>query len=156
MMNPKFMEVALKEARQGMEKNEGGPFGAVIVKNNRVMAKAHNQVILSNDPTAHAEILAIRKAAKKLGRFNLSDCEIYSTCEPCPMCLAAIHWAKMKKLYFGCTRRDAAKIGFDDSYIYQVIRGTGAKKQVVRIQMARQECLRLFRIWEKKPDKVRY
>jgi guanine deaminase len=156
MMNPKFMEVALKEARQGMEKNEGGPFGAVIVKNSIVIAKAHNQVILTNDPTAHAEILAIRKAAKKLGRFNLSDCEIYSTCEPCPMCLAAIHWAKMKKFYFGCTGKDAARIGFDDRTIYQVIRGTAAKKHLVMKQMHRQECLHLFKIWEKKPDKVRY
>jgi guanine deaminase len=155
-MNPKFMAAALREAQQGMKKNEGGPFGAIIAKSGRVIAKAHNRVILTNDPTAHAEMLAIRKASQKLGRFNLSDCEMYSTCEPCPMCLAAIHWAKMKKLYFGCTRKDAARIGFDDAFIYQVIRGTAAKRQVVLKQMHRQECLHLFDIWEKKPDKVRY
>ncbi len=150
------MDVALREAQSGMNKNEGGPFGAVIVKNGKMIAKAHNQVILTNDPTAHAEILAIRKATKKLGRFSLSDCEIYSTCEPCPMCLAAIHWAKMKRLFFGCTRKDAAKIGFDDSYIYQVIRGTAGQKQVAMKQMARQKCIPLFRNWEAKVDKVPY
>jgi guanine deaminase len=151
-----FMNMAIKEAFRGMNRNEGGPFGAVIVQKGRVLAKAHNRVISSHDPTAHAEILAIRKAAKKLGRFNLSDCVIYSTCEPCPMCLSAIHWAKMKKLYFGCSRKDAARIGFDDDFIYQVIKGTAAKKQVVRIQMNREDCLRLMGLWQKKPDRVRY
>jgi len=151
-----FMALAVREALKGMNGNEGGPFGAVIVRDKKVIAKDHNKVVRTNDPTAHAEMLAIRKASQKLGRFNLSDCEMYSTCEPCPMCLAAIHWAKMKKLYFGCTRKDAARIGFDDASIYQVIRGTAAKRQVVLKQMHRQECLHLFDIWEKKPDKVRY
>jgi len=150
------MDLALSEAQKGMDKNEGGPFGAVIVKNGRMIARAHNQVILTNDPTAHAEILAIRKATKKMGRFNLSDCEIYSTCEPCPMCLAAIHWAKMKKLYYSCTRRDAARIGFDDSYIYQVIKGTALKKQVVMKQVSSKKCVPLFKRWEEKKDKVCY
>jgi len=155
-MNPKFMETALAEARQGMIHNEGGPFGAVVFKGRTVIAKAHNQVVLTNDPTAHAEILAIRKAARKLGRFNLADCEMYSTCEPCPMCLAAIHWAKMRKVYYGCSRRDAARIGFDDSYIYQVFKGKAAKKQVVLEQRGRQRCLPLFRLWADKPDKITY
>jgi len=151
-----FMDVAIKEAFRGMNRNEGGPFGAVIVQKGRVVAKAHNRVISTHDPTAHAEILAIRKAAKKLGRFNLSDCAIYSTCEPCPMCLSAIHWAKMKKLYFGCSRKDAARIGFDDDFIYQVIKGTAAREQVVRIQMNREDGLRLMGLWQKKPDRVQY
>lgn len=150
------MNMAIKEAFRGMNRNEGGPFGAVIVQKGRVMAKAHNRVISTRDPTAHAEILAIRKAAKKLGRFNLSDCAIYSTCEPCPMCLSAIHWAKMKKLYFGCSRKDAARIGFDDDFIYQVIKGTSTRKQVVRIQMNREDCLGLMSLWPKKPDRVQY
>jgi guanine deaminase len=150
------MNMAIKEAFRGMNRNEGGPFGAVIVQKGRVMAKAHNRVISAHDPTAHAEILAIRKAAKKLGRFNLSDCAIYSTCEPCPMCLSAIHWAKMKKLYFGCSRKDAARIGFDDDFIYQVIKGTAARKQVVRIQMNREDCLRLMSLWQKKSNRVQY
>ena len=95
-----FMRIALKEAEKGMEKGEGGPFGAVIVKDGEIISKAHNEVLKTNDPTAHAEMVAIRRASKKLGRFNLSDCDIYSTCEPCPMCFSAIHWAKIKKLYF--------------------------------------------------------
>lgn len=155
-MSEAFMNMAIKEAFRGMNRNEGGPFGAVIVQKGRVMAKAHNRVISAHDPTAHAEILAIRKAAKKLGRFNLSDCAIYSTCEPCPMCLSAIHWAKMKKLYFGCSRKDAARIGFDDDFIYQVIKGTAARKQVVRIQMNREDCLRLMSLWQKKSNRVQY
>jgi guanine deaminase len=151
-----FMDLALKEALRGMNRNEGGPFGAVIVQKGRVIAQACNKVISTHDPTAHAEILAIRQAAHRLGRFDLSDCAIYSTCEPCPMCLAAIHWAKMKKLYFGCSRKDAARIGFDDDFIYQVIKGTAARKQVVRIQMNREACWRVMELWLQKPDRVCY
>src|SRR5512136_691190 len=110
----KFMRMAIREAEKGMRRNEGGPFGAVIVKDGKVVARAHNRVIKTNDPTAHAEVVAIRKATAKLKRFDLSDCEIYASCEPCPMCFAAIHWAKMRTLYFGCSRKDAAAIGFDD------------------------------------------
>lgn len=150
------MQMARKEAYRGMNNNEGGPFGAIVVQDGRVIAKAHNRVIKTNDPTAHAELIAIRKASKKLGRFDLSDCEIYSTCEPCPMCLAAIHWAKMKKLYYGCTREDAANIRFDDKFIYDVIRGESKKKQVEYFQIERKECLDLFEAWQKKTDKIQY
>jgi guanine deaminase len=156
VVHDKFMNIAIKEAYNGMNKNEGGPFGAVVVQNGKVIARAHNQVIQTNDPTSHAEIVAIRKASKKLGRFDLSDCELYSVCEPCPMCFAAIHWAKIKRLYFACTRRDAARIGFDDNYIYKVIKGTATKQQVKISQMGREKCLPLFNAWGKKPDKTQY
>ncbi len=152
----KFINIAIQEAEEGMIKNSGGPFGAVIVKDGEMIASAHNEVISSNDPTAHAEVLAIRRASKKLGRFDLSDCVIYSTCEPCPMCFSAIHWAKIKTLYFGCDNRDATKIGFDDKFIYDVIRGNSNEKQVKTIQSGRKECLKLFKTWEKKEDKVQY
>lgn len=152
----KFMEQAIKEAFSGMRKDDGGPFGVVIVRNGKVVSKAHNEVIKSNDPTAHAEVLAIRRASDKLKRFDLSDCEIYSSCEPCPMCLSAIHWAKMKKMYYGCTQKDAAKIGFDDKFIYDVIKGTAKKKQVKTKQVNRKDCLKPFKEWDLKEDKVRY
>ena len=124
------MKLAKKQADLGSKKQDGGPFGAVIVQNNKIIAQAHNSVLKTNDPTAHAEINAIRMACKKLKRFDLSDCEIYSSCEPCPMCFSAIHWAKMKKLYFGCTRKDAEKIGFDDKFIWDILQGKSKQKQV--------------------------
>ena len=152
----KFMRIAFKEAFKGLKKNEGGPFGAVIVRDGKVIAKSRNEVIKTNDPTAHAEILAIRKASSKLKRFDLSDCEIYSSCEPCPMCFSAIHWAKMKKLYQGCTKEDAAKIGFDDKFIYDVIKGLSKKKQVKIKQINRKECLKPFKEWGLKQNKKQY
>jgi guanine deaminase len=132
-MNP-FMKVAFDEAEIGLKKNHGGPFGAVIVKDGKVIAKAHNEVLKTNDATAHAEITAIRIASKKLKRFDLSDCQVYSTCEPCPMCFSAMHWAKIRKLYYGCTRKDASDIGFDD----------------------RDDCLIPFRQWKLKKNKRKY
>ena len=139
-----------------MRSNEGGSFGAVIVRNGKIIARGHNLVIKTNDPTAHAEIVVLRRASAKLKRFDLSDCEIYSSCEPCPMCFSAIHWAKMKKLYFGCTRDDAAKIGFDDKFIYDVIQGKAAKKQVKAVHLDRKDCLNLFKEWQNKNDKKQY
>lgn len=126
----KFMKEAIEEAYVAIRKGEGGPFGAVIVKDGEILVRAHNEVLKTNDPTMHAEVNAIRKATKLLGRFDLSDCEIYSSCEPCPMCFAAIHWAKMKKLYFAADREDAARIDFDDQYIYDVINKVANKEQV--------------------------
>ena len=152
----KFMKIAIKEAFRGLKKGSGGPFGAVIVRNGKIIAKGHNEVIKTNDPSAHAEIVAIRKASAKLKRFDLSDCEIYSSCEPCPMCFSAIHWAKMKKLYYGCTKKDAAKIGFNDKFIYDVIKGISKKKQVKIKQIDRKECLKPFKEWELKKDKIQY
>lgn len=152
----KYMQKAVEEATKGMRENDGGPFGAVIVCNDEIIAIGHNQVLKTNDPTAHAEIVAIRKATKKLGRFDLSDCEIYSSCEPCPMCYSAIHWAKMKTLYYGATRYDAAEINFDDQYIYDVIMGTATKEQVEKHNIDHDECMTPFKEWSKKDDKVGY
>ncbi|MBN2605661.1 MAG: nucleoside deaminase [Bacilli bacterium] len=151
-----FMKKAVDEAFKGMRSDDGGPFGAVIVKDGEIIAIGHNEVIKTNDPTAHAEIVAIRKATKILGRFDLSDCDIYSSCEPCPMCFSAIHWAKMRKLYVGASRYDAADIGFDDQYIYDVILGKASKQQVKIINIDREECLAPFVEWSKKNDKVEY
>lgn len=152
----KFMKLALDEAFKGMRAEDGGPFGAAIVKDGKIIAIGHNEVIKTNDPTAHAEIVAIRKATKLLGRFDLSDCEIYSTCEPCPMCFSAIHWAKMKTLYYAATRYDAADIGFDDQYIYDVLEGKATKEQVTIIKIDRDESLGPFKEWTEKLDKVEY
>lgn len=150
------MEIAIEEALQGMKNNEGGPFGAVVVRNGEIISRAHNEVVKSNDPTAHAEVTAIRRASSILGRFDLSDCEIYSSCEPCPMCFAAIHWAKIKKLYYGATRGDAANIDFDDQYIYDVINGTAIELQVEVLQIDREESLKPFREWKTKMDRIQY
>jgi guanine deaminase len=155
-MKNKFMQIAYKEALAGLRENHGGPFGAVVVQNGTIIARAHNQVIDSRDPTAHAEILAIRRAASQLKTFDLSGCDIYSTCEPCPMCLGAIIWAKIKNLYYACTQEDAAKIGFDDQLIYQTIRGERDKTVIHTTQMGREACLPLFEMWTQKEDKVPY
>jgi len=151
-----FMKIAIEEALHGMKNDEGGPFGAVIVRNGKVISIAHNEVVKTNDPTAHAEVVALRKASSILGRFDLSDCEIYSSCEPCPMCFSAIHWAKIKKLYYGSTREDAANIDFDDQYIYDVIKGTAKVLQVEVIQINREESLEPFKEWKSKMDRVQY
>ncbi|MBN2881221.1 nucleoside deaminase [Candidatus Woesearchaeota archaeon] len=150
----KFMQKAIKEANKGLELNHGGPFGAVIVRNNKIIASAHNEVIKSNDPTKHAEMQAIRKAAKKLKRFDLEDCEIYSSCEPCPMCLAAIYWARIKKLYYGCTKDDAKEIGFADEFIYEVFEHK--KKGMAKKQIDKEQCQEPFKIWKNKRNKTKY
>jgi guanine deaminase len=153
----KFMKKALDEAFKGMESGQGGPFGAVIVQNDAIIACSHNQVLATNDPTMHAEIAAIRIAAEKLGRFDLSDCEIYSTCQPCPMCLGAIFWAKIPKLYYGAGEDDAAAIGFDDAFIYEAIRGGLDNQERLKIELIdREECLKAFKAWEEKEDKMQY
>jgi guanine deaminase len=155
-MSDKFMGAAIREARKGMLANRGGPFGAVVVRNGRILSRAHNRVIISSDPTAHAEILAIGKASKKLKRFDLSDCELFSTCEPCPMCLAEIHWARITRLYYGCTRKDAARAGFADDRIYQLFQRQSAGRSFQRVMICRDRCLPIFLEWEKKADKIPY
>jgi len=125
------MALAVAEALRGAKKHHGGPFGAVVVRKGKVVAKAHNRVVVTNDPTAHAEVLAIRAAAKKLKNFDLRDCVLYASCEPCPMCLAAIHWARIKKVYFGSCSLDAKKIGFDDELFYEIL--NGKKKSPVKM-----------------------
>jgi guanine deaminase len=154
-MNP-FMKVAIEEARKGFNRNHGGPFGAVIVKDGVLIAKAHNEVLKTNDPTAHAEVLAIRKACALHESYDLSDCEIYSTSEPCPMCFSAIHWSRLKKLYFGTTRDDVSVIGFDDSIIYDILSGKAQVVQMESINVDRDSCLGLLEEWDAKPDKMLY
>jgi guanine deaminase len=151
-----MMSLAVAQAYLGMRRNHGGPFGAVIVRNGRVIARGHNQVVGTNDPTAHAEIVAIRRASARLKRFDLSGCDIYSTCEPCPMCLAAIAWANIRTVYFGCTREDAEKIGFRDKAFYDLLQGRKASEPLRRVRVGRRECLGPFREWEQKKDKVTY
>lgn len=151
----KFMKKAVDEAWKGLRKNEGGPFGAVIVRKGKIIATGHNEVVKTNDPTAHAEITAIRAATKKLKRFYLSDCEIYTSCEPCPMCFSAIYWARIPKMYYGCTRKDAEAIGFSDKYIYDVIKGK-AKPILKSIQLNKKECRLPMIEWNHKVDKVAY
>ncbi len=144
-----FMLQAVKEAFSGVEHNHGGPFGAVIVKDGKIISKAHNQVIKNNDPTAHAEISAIKKASKKLGTFDLSGCEIYTTCMPCPMCLGAVKWANIKTVYYGATSKDADKIGFRDEEFYE--------KEILELKnIEREACLKPFKMWSEKEDKIIY
>jgi len=151
------MKIAIIEAKKGVTKGHGGPFGCVIVRKGKIIAKAHNQVIRINDPTAHAEMLAIREASKKLKNFDLSGCELYSTSAPCPMCFSAIDWAKIKKVYYGCTKRDAAHIGFDDKHIYDIIQGKTKKNPVtIKKGLNRKECLEVFKLWSEKEDKKKY
>ena len=154
-MNP-YMQLAVEAAKDGMEKNLGGPFGAVIVRDGEVIAVAHNEVLGTNDPTAHAEVVALRRATAKLGRFHIPDCEIYSTCEPCPMCLFAIHWAGIKTLYFGADRHDAASGGFDDEYIYKMMDGTADSPLLHPVIVDQTECANLFQEWNAKPDRIMY
>ena len=134
----------------------GGPFGCVIVKENKIIAEGSNKVTSSNDPTAHAEVVAIREACKKLNTFNLTGCDLYASCEPCPMCLSAIYWARIEKIYYANTRDDAQKIDFDDSLIYSELLKNVKKRKISMVQMMRDEALKAFELWDKKTDKVKY
>jgi len=136
--------------------NGTGPFGAVIVKNEKIIAEGSNKVTSTNDPTAHGEIVAIREACKQLNNFSLSGCELYSSCEPCPLCLSAIYWARINKIYYANTREDARKIDFDDSFIYSEIKKNIDERKITMTQMMRDEALKAFELWDKKTDKVKY
>jgi guanine deaminase len=151
----RLIHVAINEARRGMQNNHGGPFGAVIVKDGEIISTAHNEVLTSKDPTAHAEILAIRRASQELKQFDLSDCEIYTTSQPCPMCLAAICWARIKRVHYGTTTEEVSSIGFDDSNIYRILKGEQpAEMEIMTIE--REACLELLKEWENKKDKKMY
>ncbi len=141
----KYMKIAIKEALKGMKEAEGGPFGAVIIKDGQIIVKAHNQVLKNQDATCHAEMQAIRKACDLLGTFDLSDCEIYTSCEPCPMCYGAIRWAKINKIFYGCTAQDAHEINFSDKQIYNEIQSQSQNM----VNMDREECLKAFKEWTK-------
>lgn len=151
-----FMLEAIALSSQGMENNEGGPFGCVIVKNNVIIARGNNQVVSTNDPTAHAEINAIRNACRHLGAFQLDGCQLYASCEPCPMCLGAIYWARPERVFYACTRADAARIGFDDQFIYEEIMSDRQHRKIPMEQLLRLEALEVFSIWSEKRDKTYY
>ena len=151
-----FMQYAIDLARKGMQSNEGGPFGAVIVKDGKIIAEGNNCVTSSNDPTAHAEVVAIRNACKELNTFQLEGCSIYTSCEPCPMCLGAIYWARPQKLFYACTKKDAAKIGFDDAFIYREMNLDLSERSLPTVQLMNKEGTEVFKEWEAKSDKVEY
>ena len=155
-MNIEFMRAAIEEGRKGMIANEGGPFGAVVVKDGQIIGRGHNQVLLLKDPTAHAEVMAIRDACKNLNDFQLADCELYTSCEPCPMCLGAIYWARPKVVYFACNRADAAGIEFDDDFIYREVSTSLDERSIPFQELLRVEALELFMQWAQKVDKTPY
>ena len=151
-----FMREAIRLSQQGMNLNEGGPFGCVIVKDGVIIGRGNNKVTSSNDPTAHAEVTAIRDACQHLQVFELIDCELYSSCEPCPMCLGAIYWARISKIYFACSRKDAALIGFDDDFLYKEIPKELNQRTIPIEQIMREEAMKIFQEWMAKPDKIDY
>ncbi len=155
-MQKKWMREAIRLARTKMQANCGGPFGAVIVHQGKIIGRGWNQVTSANDPTAHAEMVAIREACRRLKTFHLDDCELYTSCEPCPMCLSAIYWAKLKKVYFASTRQDAAKIDFDDARIYREVSKPIGKRSLLMKQLLRAEALKVFTEWENKMDRTPY
>lgn len=156
-LDQQFMTRAIELAQAGTDQNLGGPFGCVIVKDGEVIGEGNNQVTSSNDPTAHAEIVAIRQACQRLESFQLEGCVVYTSCEPCPMCLGAIYWARAEKIYIACNRNDAASAGFDDAFIYEELCGDDfASRRVPVSMMMRDEGLAVFRNWIGKPDKIQY
>jgi len=154
-MKNEFMKRAIELSIESVNKG-GGPFGSVIVRDNKIIAEGSNKVVPTNDPTAHGEIVAIREACKKTNNFSLNGCELYSTCEPCPMCLSAIYWSRIDKIYYANNRKDAQKIDFDDSLIYSEFQKNIDKRKIPMVQMMRDEALKAFELWDKKKDKVKY
>lgn len=152
----KFMRRAIELAQNGIDSNEGGPFGCVVVKNGEIVGEGNNCVTSTNDPTAHAEVVAIRNACKKLNSFQLDDCVIYTSCEPCPMCLGAIYWARPKQVFFACNREDAANVGFDDDFIYEEIALPIKERRIKTDFLLREEGLTVFENWANKLDKTEY
>ena len=150
------MRRAIALAQIGVDKGAGGPFGAVIVKNDEIVGEGFNQVTSTNDPTAHAEVVAIRNACLKLNAFQLDDCVLYTSCEPCPMCLGAIYWARPKQIFFACTHEDAANVGFDDSFIYEEIERPIEERKITSVNFLRDEGLTVFNNWANKTDKTEY
>ena len=150
------MREAIRISLRKMRQNVGGPFGTVVVKGNRIVGRGWNCVTSTNDPTAHAEVMAIRDACRRLKTFSLDGCEIYSSCEPCPMCLAAIYWARLRRVYFANTRKDAARIGFDDAALYREMARPIAKRRLSLTPLLRREALGAFAEWAAKTDKVPY
>lgn len=152
----KFMREAIELSRRSMNTNDGGPFGCVIVKGEEIVGQGWNQVTSTNDPTAHAEVVAIREACKNMGTFQLNDCEVYTSCEPCPMCMGAIYWARPLKVYYANTREDAAGIGFDDSFIYRELKCALHERKIPMINTGAREALLVFDEWISKTNKIKY
>ncbi len=150
------MREAIRISIAKMRANRGGPFGAVVVRKGRIVGRGWNQVTSANDPTAHAEVTAIRDACRRLKTFQLDDCELYTSCEPCPMCLSAIYWARFKKVYYGNTRKDAARIDFDDDFLYREVALPISKRKIPMKQLLRSEALNAFAEWKSKADRIRY
>lgn len=150
------MRAAIRISLEKMRANHGGPFGAVVVRNGKIVGRGWNRVTSANDPTAHAEIVAIRDACRRLKTFRLDDCELYTSCEPCPMCLAAIYWARLRRVYYGNTRKDAARIQFDDAHIYREVARPIARRKIPMKQLLRHEALAAFEEWKNKADKIPY
>ena len=155
-MNKEIMSEAIKISREKMLAGEGGPFGAIIEKDGKSIARGCNKGTSSHDPTAHAEVVAIREACKELGDFSLEGCTIYTSCEPCPMCLASIYWARLDKIYYANTRDDAAAIKFDDEFLYREIATPIEQRKIPMNQLLREEANEVFKMWEEKEDKIRY
>jgi tRNA(Arg) A34 adenosine deaminase TadA len=155
-MRIEFMQRAIALAIENVNSGRGGPFGVVIVRDGRVIASGTNRVTSTNDPTAHAEIVAIREACRSLAAFQLTGCDIYSSCEPCPMCFGAIYWARPARIFFATTAQDASDAGFDDSFILDELRRPASERKIPTQQMMREEALAAFDAWRKKPDRTRY
>ncbi|HEV3510807.1 MAG TPA: nucleoside deaminase [Candidatus Sulfotelmatobacter sp.] len=155
MDNP-FMARAIQLSIDNVISGNGGPFGAVVVRNGSIIAEGVNRVTATNDPTAHAEVIAIREACAKLGNFELKDCELYSSCEPCPMCLGACYWARLTRIYFGNSAADASRVGFDDSFIYRELVLEFGQRSIPMIPMMREQALAGFKAWQQKADKIQY
>lgn len=155
-MHETFMKRAIELSREKMQSNHGGPFGAVIVKDGQIVAEGWNEVTSTCDPTAHAEVMAIRKACQNLKAFHLKGCEIYTSCEPCPMCLSAIYWAHIDKIYYANTKADAAKIGFDDAFLYEEFKKTPENRRVPIQSLLANEAQTVFKEWQQKDDKILY
>lgn len=151
-----FMRRAIELAQTGIDTGAGGPFGAVIVKDGEIVGEGYNQVTSTNDPTAHAEVVAIRNACAKLESFQLDECVLYASCEPCPMCLGAIYWARPKQIFFAATHTDAAEAGFDDSFIYEEIERPIEKRKIKSVNFLRDEGLKVFKNWVAITDKTEY
>jgi tRNA(Arg) A34 adenosine deaminase TadA len=156
MSDENFMREAIRLANDGMHGGRGGPFGCVVVRRGEIVGRGSNRVTSTNDPTAHAEVTAIRDACAKLQTFQLTDCELYTSCEPCPMCLAAIYWARIPTVFYGNTRQDAAAIGFDDEFIYQQVPLPPDQRAIAMKPLLHREALATFQGWAAKTDKIRY
>lgn len=156
MVVENYMQEAIELSVKNVTDNNGGPFGAVVVKDGKIIARGYNQVTSNNDPTAHAEVVAIREACKVLGTFQLTNCEIYTSCEPCPMCLGAIYWARPSRVYYANTKEDAAAIDFDDDFIYKELAKPIQYRELQFKQVMRNEAQEAFMIWKNKTDKIEY